>query len=174
MKMKSLISITSAALVITLSQGFAVFAQDSATTDDVYELILRAVPVIQELGQEGLDAISDPKGEFVKKGAYVYVIDCATMKMVAHPAKKLVGLDLSNDRDKNPDPAKVKMHSREMCELSKLPSGGWLEYYWNKLGSEEVARKVGFVIGVPGTSYALMSAIYDDTSDVAKLNASLK
>ena len=130
------------------------WAQENAKADDVYELILKAVPVLEELGQDGLAAFNDPKGEFVYKDAYVFVIDCATMTMAAHPAKQLAGSDLSNSRDKNPDPAKVKQHGKEMCELSRQPNGGWLEYWWNKLGSDEVARKIGFVIGVQGTSYA--------------------
>lgn len=33
-------------------------------------------------------------------------------------------------------------------------AAGW-NTIWNKLGSEEVARKIGFVIGVPETTYAL-------------------
>ena len=173
--MKKLISIVSALLVLSFFTGSSAFAQDNgATADDVYELILKAVPVIDELGEDGLKAFDDPKGEYVYKGAYVFVIDCSTMTMVAHPAKHMVGADLSKSIDKNPDPAKRKKHGDEMCELSKRPNGGWLEYYWNRLGSEEVARKIGFVIGVPGTTYALASTIYDDTTDIDKLNASLQ
>ena len=161
-------------LVMTIIPSATVLAQDSPTTDDVYELILKAVPVLEELGDEGLPAFNDPKGEFVYKGAYVYVIDCATMTMAAHPAKQLVGSSLANSKDKNPDPAKIKKHGYEMCELSKRPNGGWLEYYWTKPGSDEVTRKIGFVIGVPGTSYALTSSIYDETTDIEKLNATLE
>lgn len=149
-------------------------AEDSATTNDVYELILKAVPVIQELGDEGLDAFKDPKGEFVYKNAYVIVFDCANMKMAAHPNPKLVGIDLTDHQDKNPDPAKRKYQDREVCEVSQRPNGGWVEYYWNKPNSEEVARKVGFTIRVPGTGYAVLSTIYDDTSNVDELNATLK
>ena len=174
MKTNHIIFAIASFLIITLFSGSDLMAQDSkASTDDVYNLILKAVPVLEQLGEEGLAAFNDPKGEFVYKDAYVLVIDCSTMTMVAHPAKQMVGVDISNSKDKNPDPAKVKQHGHEMCALSKRPSGGWLEYYWNVLGTEEVARKVGFAIGVPGTSYALVSTIYNDTADIDQLNASL-
>lgn len=174
LKPRKIMSLITALIALALLPGAASFAEEGATTDDVYNLILKAVPVIQELGQEGLEAFKDPKGEFVVKDAYVLVIDCSTMTMVAHPNPKLVGMNLSESKDKNPDPAKVKYHGREMCELSKKPNGGWLEYYWDKMGSDQIARKVGFVIGEPGTGYALISSIYDETSNVDELNASLK
>ncbi len=174
MKVTSMFSIAVAVWAMTIISCVTVLAQEDATTDEIYELILKALPVIEELGDEGLPAFNDPKGEFVYKGAYVYVIDCATMTMAAHPAKQLVGANLSNMKDKNPDPAKIKKHTYELCELSKRPNGGWVEYYWTKPDSDEVARKIGFVIGVPGTSYALTSSIYDETTDIKKLNATLE
>ena len=60
-------------------------AQDKATTKDVYDLIIKAAEVMQSLGEEGLEAFKDPKGEFTYKDTYVLVIDCAAMKMLAHP-----------------------------------------------------------------------------------------
>jgi len=161
------------ALMMTALCCSSAAAQDKATPQEVYDLIIKAVPVVQELGEDGLEAFKDPKGEFVYKNAYVIAFDCGKMKMAAHPNPKLVGIDLTNHQDKNPDPAKRKNQDREACEISKRPNGGWMEYYWNKPNSEEVARKVGFVIGVPGTDYALMSTIYDDDANIDELNASL-
>lgn len=175
MKFKSFVCSIAVLLLTGLFFIPAANAEGGATTDDVYELILKAVPVIEELGDEGLKAFNDPKGEFVYKDAYVYVMNCSSpLTMVAHPAKSLQGRDVSKVMDKNPDPSKVKNHGLEMCEVSKNPNGGWVEYWWNKLGSDEVARKVAFAIRVPGSNYMLISSIYDDTSDVDKLNASLK
>lgn len=171
--MKPVISIIFAMLMLAMLPCMNAVAEDGATTNDVYELIIKAVPVVQELGDAGLAAFNDPKGEFVYKDAYVIVLDCSTMKMVAHPNPKVIGLSLDGV-DKNPDPAKVKHQGREMCQLSKNPNGGWLQYYWTNLGSDEIVRKVGFAIGVSGTNYALVSVISDETSNVDELNASLK
>ena len=149
-------------------------AQDKATPDEVYELILKAYGVVKELGADGLEAFKDPKGEFTYKDTYVLVLDCAKNVMVAHPNNKLIGLDFSGMLDKNPDPAKIKNHSLEMCEVSKNPNGGWTEYYWEKLGEDTPSRKVSFAIRVPETDYMLVAGIYSDDVDVEELNAKLR
>ena len=96
------------------------------------------------------------------------------MVLVAHPNNKLIGLDLKKNVDKNPDPAKRKQHDRELCEVSQRPNGGWVAYYWEKLGSKEPSRKISFAIRAPGTGYALVAGIYDEATSVDALNASLK
>ena len=150
------------------------FAQGKATSDDVYQLILRAVPVMEELGDAGLEAFKDPKGEFVYKDTYVLVLDCDKMVLAAHPNNKLIGIDLKDHLDKNPDPGKRKNQDREVCEVSTRANGGWVEYYWEKLGSDVPSRKISFTVRVPNTGYALVSGIYDDTTSVEELNARLK
>ncbi len=52
--------------------------------------------------------------------------------------------------------------------VNKIKSG-WLEYYWDETVNGET-RKVGFTIGLPGTSYALVSSIYEETSSLDELN----
>lgn len=149
-------------------------AQEKVTPEEVYDLILKAVPVIEQLGEEGLAAFNDPQGEFSLKDTYVIVIDCAKMVMAAHPNKKLIGMDLSNSLDKNPDPAKRKNPNLECCTVANNPNGGWTEYYWEKLGEDQPKRKIGFTLKVPGTDYILVAGIYDDTTSIDELNAQLK
>lgn len=149
-------------------------AGDGATPQEVYELILKAVPVVESLGEEGLEAFKDPHGEFVYKDTYVLVLDCGNMVLAAHPNPKLVGLDLNNHEDKNPDPSKRKNQDKEICQVSKNPNGGWVEYYWEKLGESAPARKISFTIQVPNTEYALVAGIYDENTSVDELNAMVK
>ncbi len=104
-------------------------AQERATPQEVYELILEAVPVIEELGEEGLEAFKDPNGEFVYKDTYVLVLDCDNLVLAAHPNEKIVGIDLSNHLDKNPEPDKRKNHDKALCKVGSRPNGGWVEYY---------------------------------------------
>ena len=151
-----------------------VFAGEQATPDEVYELILKAVPVVEELGQAGLEAFNDPHGEFVYKETYILVLDCATMTIAAHPNNKIIGRSLKGDLDKNPDPAKRIEHGEAMCEVGNRPNGGWLAYYWDKIGSSEPARKISFCLRVPGKDYTLVAGIYDETTSVEELNSQLK
>ena len=96
------------------------------------------------------------------------------MKILAHPKKKQIGADLSQNQDKNPDTGQKKFHNREMCTIAKNPNGGWIEYWWSKLGDDKASRKISFVLQVPGKPYVVVSGIYNDDADVAKLNANLQ
>ncbi|WP_022666394.1 cache domain-containing protein [Desulfospira joergensenii] len=159
---------------LVLGWGSSCFAEESATPQEVFDLILKAVPVVEQLGEEGLAAFNDPNGEFVYKDTYVLAVDCAKMVMAAHPNEKLVGKNLKGFMDKNPDPAKRKEPNVEMCEAGKQPNGGWTEFYWVKLGDDQPLRKINFSIQVPGTEYTLIAGIYDEHTSLEELNAQLK
>lgn len=164
-------------LIVFFFTGFSLstaFAADKATPEEVYEMIVKAVNVVQELGDEGLEAFNDPKGEFVWKDTYVFVIDCGEMKILAHPKAKRIGKDIKNNQDKNPDPAKKIYHNRTMCEIANNPNGGWISYYWPKLGQDTASRKISFVLKAPGTNYVLVAGIYNDDADVEALNKQLQ
>lgn len=172
--MKTAIKMTLAMLILVFLTCTTAVAQEEATTEELYQLVLKAVPVIEKLGEEGLEAFKDPKGEFVVKKTYAFVLDCSTMTMAAHPVAKLLGISLYDTTDQNPDPAKVKHHGREMCSFSKNPNGGWLDFYYKDNTSNEIVRKIGFVLGVPGSKYTVVATVPDETSNIDELNASLK
>ncbi len=141
-------------------------ADNEATTDEVYNLTLKAFGVVENLGEESLPAFNDPKGEFVFKNTYVVVINCSTGRTVTHP--------FVLDKVKDIDMYKNYAWFAPMCEAGKAPSGQWVEYQWPKPGKKEPSRKISFVINVPNTPYSLVSGIYSDTVPVSELNASLK
>ena len=116
---KSIFTLT---LFLILSAIFSgpVPAQEKATPQEVYDMVLKAALMIEQLGPEGLKALSDTK-EFVWKDSYVWAVSCKDKKVVAHPNKKLIGLDLSKIYDKNPDESKRKIHNLEMCEGAMAP-----------------------------------------------------
>jgi len=149
------------------------FAQEKATPDEVYEMVLKAAQVIEQLGPEGIAVLSDTK-EFVWKDSYVWAINCSEKKLVAHPNKKLIGLDLSKIYDKNPDESKRKLHNLEMCEGCKNPNGAWVEYWWEKLGEEKPYRKISFIIQIPDSPYQVTAGIYDDSTTIEELNKTLQ
>ncbi len=103
-------------VVFTVFLGFLMtfagmgFAEEKATPKEVYDKVLAAAQMIEQPGPEGLAALSDTK-EFVWKDSYVWAVNCSEKKLVAHPNKKLIGLDLSKIYDKNPE--YVNLHGRE-------------------------------------------------------------
>lgn len=139
-------------------------SSDKATTQDVYDLVLKAYDVVKNLGDKSLEAFNDPKGEFVFKDTYVYVMKCPS-EMAAHP----FAMDQLKGTDLNKFP-----HNASICEAAKNPSGGWIEYMWPKPGEKEPSRKVSFAIKVEGTSYQVVAGIYNDTDKIEDLNKTLR
>jgi hypothetical protein len=153
------------ALVGILMFGSTVWAGERATPKDVYELVVKAYEVLSTLGEDALPAFNDPKGEFVYKDTYVYVLQCPEY-VVAHPfaIDKLKGRDLSN----------VYPHQKTLCEGDKNSFGGWVEYEWPKPGSDNPERKISFVLQVKGTPYTVSAGIYNSDLTIAQLNGTIR
>ena len=149
-------------------------AQESATPQEVYDKVLSASATLEQLGAEALPAFNDPKGEFAWKDSYVFVIDCEKDVIVAHPNKKLIGMKSSVIKDKPGNLRQPKELGKELCVAGQNPNGGWVEYYWEKLGSDKPERKISFVASVPGQPYTVIAGIYDDQTDIQALNKGLK
>ncbi len=141
------------------------WAEEKATPVDVYKLVVNAYDVVKILGEEALPAFNDPKGEFVFKDTYVYVLQCPEY-VAAHPfaIDKLKGKDL---REKYP-------FQITLCDGGKSPYGAWVEYNWPKPGGTEPVRKIAFTIHVEGTPYTVCAGIYDETTKIGDLNKTLK
>lgn len=172
MMRKSLIMVTVFMSFLMVFAGMGV-AGEKATPQEVYEKVLAAAQMIEQLGPDGLTALSDTK-EFVWKDSYVWAVNCSEKKLVAHPNKKLIGLDLSKVYDKNPDKSKRKLHNLEMCEGVANPNGVWVEYWWEKLGEDKPSRKISFMVQVPGQPYQVTAGIYDDKTTLEELNKTIK
>lgn len=155
-------------LIIVLLVLFSILSvhadSNKATPRDVYELVLNAYEVVKAFGDEALDAFNDPKGEFVYKDTYVYVLKCPS-EIAAHPfaMDKLKGVDLN-----------TYSHTAPCCEAASKPHGGWVEYMWPKPGEEKPSRKIVFAIGVEGTPYQLFAGIYNETDTVEELDKTLR
>lgn len=139
-------------------------AEETATPEEVYQLVLKAYPVLENLGEEAFPAFNDPKGEFVYKNTYVVVIKCPSHTMTHPFSEKARGMEM---------PSKFSWFPA-MCEAATHPNGKWVEYAWPKPGETEPSRKIAFIIAVKGTPFALVAGIYTDSGSVDELNATLK
>ena len=148
------------------------FAEEKATPQEVYDMVLKAAQMVEQLGDEGINALSNSK-EFIWKDSYVSAVNCEARKVVGHPNPKYVGADFGKLLDKNKDESKRKLFLVELCEGAKNPYGVWGEYYWEKLGSTEPARKISFMVQVPGQPYQITSGIYDDQTTLEELNGTV-
>ena len=124
-----------------------VHAEEAATPQEVYDMVKKATGVLESLGEEGLAAFNDPNGEFTWKDTYVQVYNCEARQVVGHPNPKVLTYPPDvwwNTKDK-----KGNYLCQDLCEASKNPQGGWVEYWWPKRGETEASRKVTFIIQVP-------------------------
>lgn len=144
------------------------YAGDRATAQEVFEMVLKGASVLENLGEEGLVAFNDPKGEFAWKDTYVQVYNCEAHKTVGHPNAGY--LAFPPDKWWNVQDKKGTYFTRLLCEAAKDPYGGWVEYWWPKVGETEPSRKITFIIQVPGTPYQVSAGIYDDTLSIEELN----
>lgn len=147
------------------------FAQDKATPTEVYDQVNKASEMLTQLGADGLPAFNDPKGEFVWKDSYVFVLDCSKLTLAAHPDKRYVGADATKIIDLKTKAPILK----EACSEATA-KGLWKAYYWYIPGTKDVARKVSFSIPVVvnGTKYLVGAGVWDAEVDVDKLNAGTK
>lgn len=158
-------------LVITLLSVLAISnvqASESATPQEVYEMVLKGANVLETLGADGLAAFNDPKGEFTWKDTYVQVYNCNIRRVVGHPNTKL--LEMKSEEWWSVKDKKGNYLTRRLCEASKNPNGAWIEYWWPKMGETEASRKVTFIIQVPGTPYQVSAGIYDDKLSIEQLS----
>ena len=139
-------------------------AEDQATPKELHAKIMDGVAILQNLGDDGLRAFNDPKGELVWKDAYLFVIDCKKGVILAHPNERLIGM--TTDKIKEPGTGRLIM--KETCE-GTTPEGFWMEYKWGKKGEEGVFRKVLLAVPVPNTTYQVVGAIYDKDASLEEL-----
>lgn len=144
------------------------FAGERATPQEVFEMVLKGAAVLENLGKDGLVAFNDPKGEFAWKDTYVQVYNCEARRTVGHPNAGYLAFP-SEDWWKVQD-KKGTYLTRLLCEASKDPYGGWVEYWWPKVGETEPSRKITFIIQVPGQPYQVSAGIYDDSLSLEALN----
>lgn len=164
--MKRLKALCIAMTLICVSNSYAA---DTATPEEIYEGVLKGVEVLQTLGEEGLPAFNDTKGEFAWKDTYVQVYNCEAQQIVGHinPAllewttEKFAGI-----KDKKGNPI-----TKLICDAAKNPNGGWVEYWWPKAGETEASRKITFAIQVPGQPYQVSAGIYDDSMSLKELES---
>jgi len=147
-------------LLMALCMAFTVsaWAAETATKQECEVKCKEAAALIQKLGLEGAKAqLADPKGPFVWKDTYVFVLDTENSTNLIHPVTPgLVGKPLAGLKDVN-----GKMFFAEFINVAKTAGQGWVDYMWPKPGQETPSAKTSFVYRVPGQNIATVAGIYE-------------
>jgi len=123
--------------IVLFLAGIAMAAGEGGTQDEAKALVEKAVALIKSEGQEkAFDAFNDPKGEFVKKDLYIFVLNMEGT-VLAHGANSgLIGKNLMELKD-----ADKKPFIEEMIEKAKQSPEGWVDYKWTNPVTNTVQQK---------------------------------
>jgi len=132
-------------------------AEEWATKD---ECVIKCHEAAAMINAKGLDAaikqISDPKGSFVWKDSYVFLMNLDG-KMLAHPFRpELTKQDhvlLMTD----PTDKALFVH---FVNLARKVGHGWVEYMWPKPGKTTPSKKLSYIYRVPGQDLFVGAGVY--------------
>ena len=103
----------------------------------VVDQVNEAADMIDAEGIAAFDELRDPTSEFIFNNNYVFVLDYEGTLLV-HP--EIEGTNLFDAQDVN-----GKYFIREMLEVGREDSSGWIDYWWNKPGEEEASAKSSYI-----------------------------
>ena len=155
--MKKIMTATLLACIMIVFSSYA-FAS-SATKDECVSMCKKAVAMISDKGIDaGLAEIGNPKGQFVWKDSYIFVVDTKSGKVVTHPIKPgLVGKNLMGVKDVN-----GKLFFAEFLKVGQSSTGtGWVSYMWPKPGEKKPSKKNSYVLKVPDHSIIVIAGFYE-------------
>ena len=168
--MKFIILLGAIIFVVVASVPNCVWAEDKAGPEDIIQKIREAVLFLSKEGEAGLSVFNEKNGRWVFKDTYVFVFDCEKGTIVAHPVKpKLIGRSLRGLKD-----IRGNYFFAQLCNAAQKPDGGWVEYWWPKVGEKASSRKISLLLQVPGTPYQVGSGIYDDNRQIDELEKLLR
>ena len=161
-------NIVAAALIISVLYSGTSFAGEKATIDEVYAKVVEGVQVLEQLGEQGLEAFNG--NEFAWKDTFLLAVDCENKRIAATPNTPLIGassdaISCKKTGKKLIDPA---------CQDTSA-TGLWTEYYWpNRSKDGTIERRLSFTIPVKGTPWLVVGSVWDENTTAEELNASLK
>jgi len=106
----------------------------------VVDAVTNAVEQIEQRGRAAFPLFHDPKGPFIAKDAYIFVIDMRGVELVNPAFPNLEGNSLLDVTDTH-----GKHLIQEMLEVVKTRSSGWVDYMWPKPGESVSTQKSAYV-----------------------------
>lgn len=132
-------------------------AGEKATTEECIEKTHEAAAIINARGlEEAIKLIGDPKGPFVWKDSYVFLMDMKG-KMLAHPMKpELTRYEHVLFETDATDKA-IFVH---FVNLAREHGEGWVDYRWPKPGKKSPSKKVTYIYKVPSKDLLVGAGVY--------------
>ena len=143
-------------VILTLILSFSSIAYaDQEWLESLYEKSMQAVQVLENLGDDGLAAFDDPKGEFVwGDGSMVGVTDCKKGLVAASPRPGVKGLTMDMVKDYKTG----RLIMTDFCN-STNPKGYWTDAWWPDAKTGKLSRSLVFGLPVPNSRYTIWATI---------------
>lgn len=135
--MKKVVCLVLAAFFLLVTSAAAA---EKGTAAEAQSLVKQAVVYVKKNGKEAaLKEIMNPKGEFVKKDLYIYVMDMKG-NCIAHEATpQLIGKNFMALKD-----ASGKPFIKEILDISNAKGHGWIDYKWSHPQTRKLEEKSSY------------------------------
>ncbi len=146
-----------AMMLAVLCMAAIAAAQQAATKEECVIKTHEAAALINTKGlDEAIKQISDPKGPFVWKDSYVFLMNLEG-KMLAHPMQP--ELTKLNHTLLITDPTDKALFV-SFVNLARTVGHGWVEYMWPKPGKKSPSKKITYIYRVPGKDLFVGAGVY--------------
>ena len=106
----------------------------------VVDMVDTAAELVQEKGTSAFPFLRDPKGPFMAKDAYVFILDTNGVELLNPAFPNLEGMYLRDLKD-----TAGKYPIREILKVAESKGSGWVEYFWPRPGESGSTRKSTYV-----------------------------
>lgn len=113
---------------------------DRMEREFIVDEVRNAVGQIEKNDKEAFRLFHDPKGPFIVKDAYIFVIDINGIDLVNPAFPNLEGRNLLEQRD-----TRGKFLIKEMFKAVQDSASGWVDYMWPKPGESISTQKSAYV-----------------------------
>ena len=106
----------------------------------VIDVVKNAAGEIETRGKAAFPLFHDPRGPYLAKDAYIFVIDTDGIELVNAAFPNVEGTNVLDRRDTD-----GKYLNREMLALVQSQGSGWVDYMWPKPGESVSTEKSTYV-----------------------------
>jgi methyl-accepting chemotaxis protein len=125
-----------------------------ASREDARNMVENAVACVKMHGRDKAFAeFTDPKGEFIKNGMFVFAQDFNGVMLVHAGNQSLTGKNVIETKDVH-----GKYHGKEMINLAKTKGSGWVEYAAMNPFTQIIQEKATYIQRIDG--YFLACGVY--------------
>jgi cytochrome c len=127
-------------LIIFFTNGSA-FAADKDTAEEATAMVKKAVAFLKANGKDKAVAeFNNPRGQFVDRDLYIFVIDKDGTTLANGVNARLVGKNVMELKD-----ADGKYFIKTLLDIGNTKGKGWLEYKWSNQTTQKMELKATYV-----------------------------